>query len=181
MALTSYIGLHADWPVTVVLTLGFMAAMVLAGVAIAEGGGLDDNGRLLVALGVAPLMTPRLMDYDMILIMPYAALLMTLMPRLKSPMLETWLPRVFVAVLAVGIACNILHLKHWHRTHVAMFLFCSLTLVVGVRLAMVTREKRNEEGILPDGGKGDALPFGGAIRALFNPGQGRPKRRRAGI
>ncbi len=137
MALTSYVGLHSDWPVTVVLTLTFMVSMLLSGLAIVEGAGLDDNGRMLVALGVAPLMTPRLMDYDMILIVPYAALLMTLMPRLKWPVMEKWLPWAFVAVLAFGIACNVLHQKHWHRTHVAMFLFCSLTLAVGARLAVM--------------------------------------------
>jgi len=176
MALTSYIGLHSDWPVTILLSLGFTAAMVLAGLAIAELGRLDGHGRLLLTLGVAPLMTPRLMDYDMILIVPYAALLMTLMPRLKMPVLETWLPWAFVAVLGIGIACNILHFKRWHRTHVAMFLFCSLTLVMGARLAVLNlsaRKKKNEEGMLPDGGKGDALPSGKAVRALFNPDQGR--------
>jgi hypothetical protein len=176
MALTSYIGLHSDWPVTVVLSLGFTAAMVLAGLAIAEWGGLDDRGRLLLTLGVAPLMTPRLMDYDMVLIVPYAALLMSLTPRLKMPVLEKWLPWVFVAVLAIGIACNILHFKRWHRTHVAMFLFCSLTLVMAARLAVLKLsglKKKNEEGMLPDGGKGDVLPSGKAVRALFNPDQGK--------
>lgn len=202
MALTSYVGLHSGWPVTIVLSLGFMAAMVLAGLAIVEGAALDGNGRMLVALGVAPLMTPRLMDYDMILIVPYAAMLMALMPRLRQPKLEKWLPWAFVAVLGLGIACNILHLKRWHRTHVAMFLFCSLTLVMGARLAMVqlkrmpksvqrfwlspnvvsdqdarqsekALKKKNEEGMLPDGGKGDVLPPGKAVRALFNPDQGR--------
>ncbi len=184
MALTSYVGLHSDWPVTIVLSLGFMAAMLLAGLAIVEGAGLDDDGRALVALGVAPLMTPRLMDYDMVLTVPYVALLMTLMPRLKYPPLEKCLPWAFVAVLALGIACNVLHLKRWHRTHVAMFLFCSLTLVMGARLAIIqlkALQKKNEEGLLPDGGKGDVLPSGKAVRALFNPEQGRPKSRRAGI
>lgn len=137
MALTAYVGLPPDGGVTAVLTLGFMAAMVLSGLAIAEWGGLDDKGRLTVVLGVVPLMTPRLMDYDMILIVPYAALLLTLIPRLNMPVLEKWLPWLFVAVLAIGIACNILHLKRWHRTHVAMFLFCSLTLIIGARLAVV--------------------------------------------
>lgn len=183
MALTSYLGLHADWPVTIVLTLGFMVAMLASGLAIVERGRLGDRGRLLVALGLVPLMTPRLMDYDMILIVPYVALVIGLVPRLKLPVFEKWLPWIFVAVLAIGIACNILHLKHWHRTHVAMFLFSSLTLVVGARLAIVQgMEKKNEEGMLPDGGKGDVLPSGEAVRALFNPDlKRRPKDRRAGI
>ncbi len=205
MALTSYIGLDSDGVVTIVLTLGFMAAMLLSGLAIVEWGGLDEGGRRLTALGLAPLMTPRLMDYDMILIVPYVALLLSLMPRLKQPLLEKWLPWAFVAVLAVGIVCNILHLKHWHRTHVAMFLFSSMTLVVGGRLAIIQlvapehfppkwtpvwrkdmRQnktwKKNEEGMLPDGGKGDVLPPGKAVRALFNPDlKRRSKNRRAGI
>jgi hypothetical protein len=149
-------------------------------------------------------MTPRLMDYDMILIVPYAALLISLAPRLNQRALEKGLPWIFVAVLGVGIACNILHLKHWHRTHVAMFLFCSLTLMTGARLAAVrlgrisksvrrlsdrdarederARGKRNEEGMLPDGGKGGALPFGEAVRTLFNQAiRWRTKDRRAGI
>jgi len=185
MALTSYVGLEADAGLTIIMTLVFMAAMLASGLAIAEGAGLDDTGRMIAALGIVPLMTPRLMDYDMILIVPYAALLISLTPRLKLRVLEKGLPWVFVAVLGIGIACNILHLKHWHRTHVAMFLFSSVTLVIGARLAMVSltmEEKRNEEGMVPDGGKGDALPSGEAVRALFNPAiRRRLKGRRAGI
>lgn len=185
LALSAYVGLHADWLVTIGLTLGFMTAMLSAGLAIVEIGKLDGNGRTIAALGLAPLMTPRLMDYDMILIVPYAALLISLMPRLKQPMLEKWLPWGFAGVLEAGIACNILHLKHWHRTHVAMFLFCSLTLVVGARLAVIRLEERkekNKEGRLPDGGKGDVFPPGKPVRALSNPDlRRRPKDRGAGI
>ncbi|WP_443748714.1 glycosyltransferase family 87 protein [Asticcacaulis solisilvae] len=183
LALTSYTGLPADAAGTVGLTLGFMTAMLACGVAVAEWSRLDGNGRRVMALGLAPLMTPRLMDYDMILIVPCAALLISLTPRLKQPVLEKGLPWVFAGVLGLGIACNIVHLKHWHRTHVAMFLFCSLILVMGARLAAMHLKagKRNEEGMLPNGGKGDVLPLGKAVRALFNPATRRSKDRRAGI
>ncbi len=166
-ALTAYLGLACAAPLTLALTVLYMAAITGSALALARWGGLTDEERLLVGLGVVPLLTPRLMDYDMILIVPYAALLST---RYLPGRLLPWL---FAAALGAGIVANLVEFKPWHRTHVAMFVFSSVTLFVGARLAINRfAEKKNEEGGLRRGGKGEILPRRKAlVGALFNPGR----------
>ncbi len=169
LALTAWLGIPAGSIPMLIVTVLFMAAMLGAGLAIARWGDLDSEARWLLGFGIAPLLTPRLMDYDMLLIVPFAALLMRVSqkagPRFQR--LSGWL---FTTVLLVGIAANMLEVKAWHRTHIAMFLFASLTLVLGARLAWrALGEKKNEEGRLPGGGKGEMVHRGKPVLALFNP------------
>lgn len=135
MALTSWAGVDATSLQSLVLAAGYMAAMLASGMTIAKWGSLDADERLILGLGLAPLMTPRLMDYDMILIVPYAALLMAVATRLPGRMARLNLTWLFPGVLTLGIVADLLHVKAYHRTHTAMFLFATLTLYVGFRLA----------------------------------------------
>lgn len=155
-ALTSAVHLPSTAPVTLALTLVFMGLMLGSVMIIAETSDLDGDARKLLALGLAPLMTPRLMDYDMILIVPYAALLMSLVPSLGD---RLWRVRVswgFAGALLFGMACNIIHFKHWPRTHAAMFVFCVLTMAVGARIGLnLWEEKKKKRAALAGGiGKG---------------------------
>ncbi len=111
---------------------GFMIVMLLAGMAIAQWGRLDKDERLLLVMGLVPLMTPRILDYDMILIAPYAALLMTVACRTGNGLVRFVLSWVFVAWLVYGIFSYILDITSWHRTPMAMLLFGLLTVAVGL-------------------------------------------------
>ncbi len=155
-ALTSMVHLPASAPMTLILTVIFMGAMLASALALAEWGGLSGDERKLLALGVAPLMTPRLMDYDMFLIVPYVALLMSLVPSLGGRTWRTYVSWGFAGMLLFGIVCNIVHLKHWPRTHAAMFVFCVLTMVVGARIGLnVWEEEKKKRAALAGGiGKG---------------------------
>ncbi len=169
LALTAWLGIPAGSIQMLIVTALFMAAMLGAGLAIAKWGDLDSEARWLLGFGIAPLLTPRLMDYDMLLIVPFAALLMQVSQKAgqRFQRLSGWL---FTTVLLVGIAANMLEFKAWHRTHIAMFLFASLTLVLGAHLAWrALDKKKNEEGRLPGGGKGEMVDRSKPVLALFNP------------
>ncbi|ESQ83149.1 hypothetical protein AEAC466_14910 [Asticcacaulis sp. AC466] len=118
------------------LALGFMAVMTLAGMAIAHWGRMDDDERLLFGMGLVPLMTPRILDYDMILIVPYAALLMAVAYRVGGGVFRFLLSWLFTGWMVWGILTYILHIEGWHRTPMAMLLFGCLTVIVALRAAM---------------------------------------------
>lgn len=131
-----------DAPVTIVLTLVFMAAMAASGLAIAEAAGLDDDERKVLALGLVPLLTPRLMDYDMLALVPLMALVMRITPALGGRIFRYNVSWVFVGVLGFGIVANVLHIfRTWPRSHVAMAVFCTVILAGGGRLALKELEK----------------------------------------
>ncbi|MBW8733955.1 MAG: hypothetical protein JF571_06565 [Asticcacaulis sp.] len=125
-------------PLNIELAVGFMAVMALAGMAIAQWGKLDSDERLVLGMGLVPLMTPRLLDYDMVLIVPYAALLMTVVHRIGGRVPTFVLSWIFVLWLGYGIVSNMRHDMAWHRTPMDMLLFGCLTAITGL-LAVVFR------------------------------------------
>lgn len=131
-----------DAPLTIVLTLVFIAAMTASGVAIAEAAELDEDDRRILALGLVPLMTPRLMDYDMLALVPLMALVMRLMPALGGRIFRYNVSWLFVGVLGFGVIANVLHVfRTWPRSHVDMAVFCVVILAGGGRLAVKAMEK----------------------------------------
>ena len=122
------------------LALAFMAVMTLCGLAMAQWGRngepLDKDERLVLGMGIVPLMIPRLLDYDMVLIVPYAALLMTLIQRNAPKALGVPLSWLFVGWLGYGIAAYAFNIHGWHRTPMDMLLFGVLTVVAGLIAAM---------------------------------------------
>ena len=139
--LTNFV-FHVPGPshLNVELALGFMCIMVLAGMAIAHWSKLSRDERLVLGMGLVPLMTPRLLDYDMILIVPYAALLMTVVHRIGGKVMTFILSWIFTGWLAYGILTNMIGDKSWHRTPMDMLMFGSLTAIVG--LIALTRRLR---------------------------------------
>ena len=115
------------------LALGFMIVMGLAGMAIAQWGKLDDDERLLFGMGLVPLMIPRILDYDMILIAPYAALLMAVAYRIGGGAFRFVLSWIFAVWMIWGVFSFIFDVDGWHRTSMAMLLFGCVTVVVALR------------------------------------------------
>lgn len=134
LALTAWLGLAPDAPLTMGLTLLFMAAMAASGVAIAEAAGLDDNERRVLALGLVLLLTPRLMDYDMLAVVPCLTLLMRVTPALGGRIYRYNMSWIFTGVLGIGVVNNVLHLHHWPRSQAAAAVFCIVVLAGGARL-----------------------------------------------
>ncbi len=137
--LTNFV-FHVPGPshLNVELALGFMIVMTLAGMAIAQWGGLDRDERLVLGMGLVPLMTPRLLDYDMVLIVPYAALIMMCAQRMGGKVLGAVLSWIFTGWLVWGIITNITDDPRWHRTPFDMLLFGLLTGITGL-IALVYR------------------------------------------
>ena len=162
----------ADAPATIGLTLVFMALMLASGLAIAEATGLDDDARKVLALGLVPLLTPRLMDYDMMALVPMMALVMRLTPAIGGRIYRYNASWGFVGVLGFGVIANVLHIfRTWPRSHVGMAVFCLVILAGGARLAfkaLALKESEKRRG-LPARKKRE--------KATFNsPLQVRPKR-----
>jgi hypothetical protein len=108
--------------------------MGLSGMAIAQWGRLEEDERLLFGMGLVPLMIPRILDYDMILIAPYAALLMAVAYRIGGGIFRFVLSWIFAGWMIWGILSFIFDLDGWHRTSMAMLLFGCLTVVVALRV-----------------------------------------------
>ena len=125
---------HVPGPshLNVELAIGFMIVMLLAAMAIAQWADLEPDERLALGMGLVPLMTPRLLDYDMILIVSYAALLMSVVHRIGGKAMTVVLSWVFVAWLVWGVITNITDDPSWHRTSFDMLLFGLLTGVTGL-------------------------------------------------
>ena len=128
------------------LALGFMAVMGLSGMAIVHWGKLDKDERVLFGMGLVPLMTPRILDYDMILIAPYAALLVAVAYRVGGGFFRFFVSWVFTGWMVWGVFVFILNIYSWHRTPMAMLLFGMLTVLVAVRATADGLSKRHTDG-----------------------------------
>ncbi len=137
--LTNFV-FHVPGPshLNVELAAGFMLVMLLSGMAISQWGKLEPGERLVLGMGLVPLMTPRLLDYDMILIVPYAALLISCVRRVGGTAPDVVLSWVFVGWLVWGIISNMMGYTAWHRTPMDMLMFGILTAIVAI-LAVVNR------------------------------------------
>ena len=93
----AHLGLRADQPVTQALWIAFAALLTLAGIAFAELRRLDSRARLMLAVALAQLCNPRLMDYDLIMLGPGVALIArAASPDLRRPL---WLALVSMCSL----------------------------------------------------------------------------------
>ena len=136
-AFTGWLNMAPDAPATLALTLVFIVAMAASGVAIAEASKLDDGERVVLAVGLVPLLTPRLMDYDMLALVPFMTLLMRVTPALGGRIFRYNVSWGFAGVLGFGIITNVLHvLRQWPHSHVAMAVFCVVVLAGGGRAAV---------------------------------------------
>lgn len=63
-------GLNHTAPLSLIGLGLFMVILSLSGLALAELGKVGPSGRLAIGLGMAQLLNPRLMDYDLLLVIP---------------------------------------------------------------------------------------------------------------
>ncbi|MDC7682566.1 hypothetical protein PQU92_04720 [Asticcacaulis sp. BYS171W] len=143
-ALLDWVGIETGSPLALAMGLAFTTAIVAAGVVIAHTGNRRREERLILGMGVAVLCNPRLMDYDMVLLVPYAALLGGTIGALKGRILRYNLSWGLVLLLFGGAPAYLFHINPYQRTHIAMFAFSVLTLVIGWRLWQMNSAVRSE-------------------------------------
>ena len=122
------LGLRGEDPFTQVLFLAFAGLMALAGLAIAEGRQLGREGRLFLAIGLAQLTNPRLMDYDLIMLAPAMAIIVTSAATSLQPILK----RALIGSCILALLLNLAELTRLEiRLIPAIFAALVLTAAVG--------------------------------------------------
>ncbi len=134
---SNLIGLAPASPVTLALLALFMVVLGLSGLVLAEGAGLSQDERIILGIGMAQLLNPRLMDYDMLTLAPFVALLVVL-AKDCGPKAFMWLSWVFAGTLTGCVVTNIIELPVLHRAPVTVFVYCAMT----VALAVLTMRRR---------------------------------------
>ena len=142
---TSLAGLSSTSPLTLAVYSLFALLMLAAGVMLAQG--MDGRERLVLGIGLAQLLNPRLMDYDLPALAP-AIVTIVMTARARGGRLAGWTTWAFVAVLAGGMLINILEINGIHRAPIAVFVFILIVLAVAAdkarlidHIAVITRRK----------------------------------------
>lgn len=119
-------GLRADQPLTQGLYIVFAGAVSLAGLAIAERRELSQEGRFYLAVALAQLTNPRLMDYDLALLMAGAAVV-------AASAGPAWRPGLMRALMALGVLAFLLNLAELTRVGIRLgpALLTGIVLVAG--------------------------------------------------
>lgn len=92
----AHLGLRGGDLTTQILWLVFVGLMALSGLAIAETRRLEPQARFLLALAVAQLCNPRLMDYDLVLMAGGAAVVASGVPQGRRAMF--WVGAICLAL-----------------------------------------------------------------------------------
>ncbi len=136
---TSLIGLSGTSPVTFILLALFMVVIAASGWIVAEWGGLTPDERIVWGIGVAQLLNPRLMDYDMLALAPFVALLVML-ARPLSQRIFTWVSWTIAGTLIGCVVTNIFEVPVLHRAPVTVFVYCCVTVAIAALTALRQRQ-----------------------------------------
>jgi len=135
---TSLIGFPAASPVAQILYLPFAALIAAGGLVLAEWGGFDSDERVVLGIGVAQLLNPRLMDYDLMCLTP-AVVLIVMQARTFGPRAFAWASRAFAGVLLFAVVINAIGGPHLNdavkRAPIAVFVYCGLLVFVAFKTA----------------------------------------------
>ncbi len=132
-------GLPPGSPVTLGLLLAFMTVLGLSGLVLAEGAGLSRDERIVLGIGMAQLLNPRLMDYDMLTLAPFVALLV-MMSRDCGSRAFAWVSWICSGTLFACFVVNIVELPIQQRAPITVFVYCGLTVAVAVLTARRHRQ-----------------------------------------
>ena len=132
---TSLIGFPAASPIAMALYLPFAAVIAISGLVLAEWSGFDARERVVLGLGLAQLLNPRLMDYDLFLLTP-AMVLVVMQARTFGPRAFALASWAFVGVLVFAVVINAVGGPHVNdavkRAPIAVFVYCGLLIYVAV-------------------------------------------------
>jgi hypothetical protein len=135
---TSLIGFPAASPVAQALYIPFAAVIAVSALVLAEWGDFDAGERVVLGLGVAQLLNPRLMDYDLFVLTP-AVVMVVMQARAFGPKVFAWVSWAFAGVLVFAVVINSLGGPHLNdlikRAPIAVFVYCGLLVVVAAKTA----------------------------------------------
>ncbi|MGZ3305609.1 MAG: hypothetical protein ACXU8U_07080 [Asticcacaulis sp.] len=116
----------------------FAAIIALSGLVIAECGGLEPSERTALGIGVAMMLNPRLMDYDLVVMAPAMAIVVKV-SRTLGVRIFTAVTWIFAGVLLLGVIVNLAAFASIKRAPVAVFVYSGLTIFVAARLWIMRR------------------------------------------
>jgi hypothetical protein len=126
------IGLEATHPISLIGFGLYFVALAMGGFILVEVASLDDDRRLLLGLGMAQLLNPRLMAYDMLYLPVFAAVVIML----AVPLGERFFNRVTWAYLSVcGVGFFLAALDIIKPASMAALAFAALTLTIAYQMA----------------------------------------------
>jgi hypothetical protein len=126
-------GLSGSSPAGIGLFGLYFIAMLCAGLLIAERATTSAGERLILGLGMAALINPRLMDYDMLGLPLSLAMLPVLASGLQDR-LKYWVNNGFVGIYLVCLILNLLVLKGLKPAPFAIFIMAALVLIIAAGL-----------------------------------------------
>lgn len=139
---TSLIGLPAASPIAQLLYILFAAVIAISGLVLAEWGEFDTGERVVLGLGVAQLLNPRLMDYDLFVLTP-AVVMVVMQARAFGPKIFAWVSWALAGVLMFAVALNVFGGAHVNdlikRAPIAVFVYCGLLIFVAAKTAQKHR------------------------------------------
>ncbi len=132
---TSLLGLSTTSPVTLIGLVVFAVVIALSGLILAEWGKVTSGERVVIGLGIAQLLNPRLMDYDMLALAPFMATVVML-ARPLGERAFVWISWVFAGTLMGCVVLNLAEIGYIHRAPVTVFIYCGLTISVAAMIAL---------------------------------------------
>lgn len=139
---TSLIGFPAASPLAQVLYVSFAMVIAACGLILAEWSGFDADERVALGIGVAQLLNPRPMDYDLMCLTP-AVVLVVMQARAFGPRTFAWVSWIFSGVLVFAVAINAFGGPHVNdavkRAPIAVFVYCGLLIFVAFKTAQKHR------------------------------------------
>ncbi len=131
---TSLIGLPGQSTGAQLAFVVFAGVMALSGLVLAEWSGLEPSERIVLGLGIAQLLNPRLMDYDLMMLAP-AIVLIVMLAKPLGARTFAWVSWAFFAVLVLAVVLNIAEVNAIKRAPIAVFVYCGITIFVAARTA----------------------------------------------
>ena len=135
---TSLLGFPAASPVAQGLYVPFAALIAISGLVLAEWGEFDAGERVVLGMGVAQLLNPRLMDYDLFVLTP-AVVMIVMQAKAFGPKVFSWVSWAFAGVLVFAVALNAFGGAHVNdlvkRAPIAVFVYCGLLIFVAAKTA----------------------------------------------
>lgn len=141
----NWLGLPPGDHLTLVLVALLMLTTLLAGWILAESR-KDAMSRVAIGLGMAQLLNPRLMDYDMMALAPLMAIVVMASQGLGKRFFwaMSW---GFTLILGVDVLTNIFEIKSFARSPVTLFIYWLMLLAVAVRIAMTQKRPEGLPGV----------------------------------
>ena len=141
----NWLGLPPGDHLTLAIVALLMLTTLLAGWVLAESRS-DAMSRVAIGLGVAQLLNPRLMDYDMMALAPLMAIVVVASQGRGTRFfwMMSW---TFTLILSVDVLTNLFEIKSLARSPVTLFIYGLMLLAVAVRIAVTQKRPEGLPGV----------------------------------